>query len=415
MCCNLLSGASKRPGSPRVPPLPNEPAHIIGPEEIGNLLRAATPLVTHSLRESVTLTEPESVSRYGHVLRCVAVTPSGNTYPLILKTPQKKSRHARLMNDAAALDFLNRLPPTRTAVWPRLYGVSREYPFVVSEDLGINTMTAVLLAPPGPTAYSSAEAALLQQAETLAALAILTKDREAEFEAIRTAHGPREDHVNFRIGESLADSFGTLLELLSAWGVSVPPGWEAEYHLLCHTLSDARTPFRSLTTFDHYSENAIFADGTVKLIDFDCAQFRPVLLDGVTPRLAPTGTHIHILPPELAERSEEVYRRRLSDAFPEAADTAVFYRAVAESCAFWMFYYLRGYGMHIVVAPPEQDFSWAKRLIVKQLREFLRSAERMNALPLLTEVTTRLEKRLTVLWIREGVNEITPFPALRIA
>jgi hypothetical protein len=258
-----------------------------------------------------------------------------------------------------------------------------------------------------------AEAALLQHAEALATFATVTRNREAEFAAIRDTYGPREDHLNFDFGTQLETAVHTLSEVLSAWNIVAPPGWASECHALAHSLSDRHSPFRALTVFDNFTDNTILSNEMATLIDFDFAAFRPAVLDIATPRLTPPGREIHLIPTVLADQIESAYRRRLSDAFPEAEDDPTFYRAAAEARAFWMLYYLQGYGT-VIVRSPEQDLGWMKRQIVRELREFLQAAERSPNPPNLTSLAARLEERLATLWNTEGVNELTPYPALSV-
>lgn len=393
---------------------PFEPGNTISPDDLPVLLRAAESVVAGSTGPPVTLDTPEIIPRYAHVLRCLAHTATGEALPLILKIPQKQSRRARLMHDAATLDFLNRLTDEQSvSLWPHLYGVDHKHNLVVSEDRGCVTLTDALFASPSPSSRPVAEAALLQHAEALATLASITRNREAEFEAIRATYGPREDHLNFDFGRQLEAAIQRLPELLSAWNIAAPSGWESERHALAHSLTDLDSPFRALTVFDSFTDNTVLSDKTVILIDFDSAAFRPAVLDIAAPRLTPPGREIHAIPTTLADQIESAYRRVLSEACPQAQDDRIFYRAMAEARAFWMLYYLQGYGP-VIVRSPEQNLDWMKRQIIRELRGFLQTAGKSYSLPSLTSLAARLEERLTALWNTDGVNELTPFPALRV-
>jgi hypothetical protein len=134
-----------------------------------------------------------------------------------------------------------------------------------------------------------------------------------------------------------------------------PPGWrvEAEAEIVAASLGHPPPaselallssrlrepgPWLSLVHGDPCPDNALLADGRVRLIDYEWARPGHALLDGIYWRMGfPTCWCAGRAPPDVAARVDAVYRRELGHALPLARDAAAFATEQAYMAAVWLF------------------------------------------------------------------------------
>jgi phosphotransferase family enzyme len=278
----------------------------------------------------------------GNVCRCrVVAGPPGTPPSVIVK--RARIRPGRryepdaaeygdtawlLCNDWAGLQFLTEvggpLPPA-----PRFYAGDREAGLIVLEDLGTCATLDDLLAGDDP---ARAEAALIALAATLGRLHAATIGKQAVYERIRAALGPRPRHSPFAGYEWLA---AVLHQTAATLDIRLPPGVAAELRALIAAIREPG-PFLAYTHGDSCPGNCLCAGATVRVCDFELGAFRPALLDGICGRIHfPTCRSVTRVPPDIPPRMEAAYRAALAPGCPEAADDGYFYRAVVEACIYW--------------------------------------------------------------------------------
>jgi hypothetical protein len=391
-----------------------EPNHRIEEADAPALLATASDCLSRRMGTLVRLTWQERIRDYPHVLRCAVETGAGVDLPatIILKSPQRASRLARLMNDAAGLDFLNRIADGKPDTCPRFFGADPVGGFMLSEDLGPETLTPVLLAD-GPDSHVEATAALLSLARTLAEVAVATGDRAAEYDSLRAAYGEREPHMNFDCAGHLTQSFDELTGCLASFDIPLPNEFGHDYADLCELLA-APAPFLAYTVFDNSPGNTIWSRemGRARVFDFDHGAYRMMLLDGACPRLMQTYPDVFSIPSTITDQMEAIYRHTLATAFPETEDDRLWERAMAGACAFWTIYYVIGYLPRILDGTLAEDFLWPKRQILKVLRELSRAP---GAFQNLRVAADALQGTVYARWRAihgEEALAIRPFPAL---
>jgi hypothetical protein len=391
-----------------------EPENRIEEADAPALLEAASAHLSRRIGAAVRLTWQERIPDYAHVLRCSVEAPDSAALPatIILKIPQRASRLARLMNDAAGLDFLNRMADGTPRICPRFFGADPVGGFMLSEDLGSETLLTVLMAD-RTGARGVAEAALMSLACTLADVACSTRNQMAEYDSLRASYGEREPHMNFDCAGHLSRSYGEVIRCLASLDFHPPSEFGQDYADSCSPLTPP-TPFFAYTNFDSSPNNTAWSRdaGRVRIFDFDHGTYRMALLDGACLRMMQTYPDVYALPADLAASLEAAYRARLLPAFPEAGDDSLWDRATATAHAFWTLYFVIGYLPPILSGSLGEDFLWPKRQILKVLREFGRAD---GALRSIRAVTERLEVALTARWGAihgEEAVALRPFPAL---
>lgn len=174
----------------------------------------------------------EAIEGFPHVVRCAVIgggeTPQTVPMTVIIKTPQRAERKARLLNVAASLDFLHRLPESDTLFWPRLVAVDIAQGFLVEEDFGSRTLR-MALSDTLPGAAERARSAVEGWAVALGEVAARTRGWAAEFAAVRAPHAPREPHMNFDLANHLMEGRAVLTAAFAVLNIFPASNFDAEY------------------------------------------------------------------------------------------------------------------------------------------------------------------------------------------
>jgi hypothetical protein len=172
---------------------------------------------------------------------------------------------------------------------------------------------------------------MVELAGTLGTLHALTIGKQADFDRIRDALGPRRAPDIDRIA-ALGPG---LKETINSLGLAAPTGLDEELEGLATALQNPG-PFLAFTHGDPCPDNWLRVDGKLRLLDFEHARYRHALLDGVYGRIHfPTCWCVNRTPAHLPARMEAAYRAELQNGCPEAADDTLFGHAVVVACAFW--------------------------------------------------------------------------------
>jgi hypothetical protein len=234
---------------------------------------------------------------------------------------------AHLFNDWAALQFLSQVAGD-ARIAPQFYGGDRAAGLFVLEDLGMGISPDQVLLGSDPVA---AEATLIELAGALGRMHAATIGRQAEFDRLRDALGPRPAE---------AQAYGWLVDGLqttaAALDVPLRPGATDDLAVVIDVLADPG-PFLAYTHGDPCPDNWLHTGGRLRLFDFEIGAFRHALTDGVYGRIHfPTCWCVNRIPAAISLRMQAVYRDELARACPAAADDDQYQRAIIEACAYWV-------------------------------------------------------------------------------
>jgi aminoglycoside phosphotransferase (APT) family kinase protein len=159
-----------------------------------------------------------------------------------------------------------------------------------------------------------------------------TAGREAEYDRVREALGPRGVGDDFHQYGWLAPALQAILEPL---GVAAPPGAAAE---LAELAAELRSPgpFRVFTHGDPCPDNVRWRDGRPVIIDFDWSGYGHAMAEAVYGRIHfPTCWCVNRLPADLPDAMERAYRAALLPGCPAAGDDRAFEQLIAAGCVYW--------------------------------------------------------------------------------
>ena len=309
----------------------------------------------------------------------------------------------RLFNDWAGLQFLGQVAGDASPA-PRFYAGDREAGLIVLEDLSGGEQLDHILLGTDPLA---AENALLGLATTLGRMHALTIGKNAEYDRIRDALGPRNVEPP---GSKLAQTFGEVVDALS---IKSQPELDAELAALQSTMRDPG-PFLAYTHGDPCPDNCLYIGSEVKLLDFEFGQFRHALLDGVYGRIHfPTCWCVNRSPAHIPLKMEAAYRAELATGCPEAADDRLFYRGVVEACAFWA---IGLFGWVSISALLEEDQQWGistlRQRVLLRFGIAARTTQELGHMEAFGATAQEIAAKLRALWPQEA-DAMPLYPAFR--
>jgi hypothetical protein len=355
------------------------------------------------------------------MLRCpVQKAPPGTSASVILKCitsnegkpydpedTQAFGSPTRLFNEWAGAQFLDSLG-LKPRLSPRFYGGDRELGLVVLEDLGDGECLADVLQ--GDDA-NRAEAFLFTYVTTLGRMHAATAGKEAEFLRLRDGLSPRAETERSRIGDWLTDELPKFRAACQTLGVELASGFDADIATITEIIEDPG-PFLAFTPGDSCPDNhRILPDG-MRLFDFEWCEYRHALSDIVYTRVPfPTCWCVNRLPADLPDRLEAAYRAELVKGCPEAADDALFFKALVAMCGYWT---TRTLGWSLAGAL-EKDESWGissmRPRALLRLDTLIVASEQFGHLPALATTASHLVMKLRSLWPPE--TEMPLYPPFR--
>ncbi len=375
------------------------------------LVAVAEQVLTNSLNGVVRLAAPEPLdaSPRSTVYRCaVLAAPHGAPVSIIVKRAGGEGETynsnatdgpaVRLFNEWAGLQFLDRLAGDASPA-ARFYGGDRAAGLVVLEDLGAGGRLDGILLGDEPVV---AERALIGLATTLGRMHALTAGRTEEYYHLRASLGPMERDIASY--DWLTPRFR---DMAAALGVALQPGTADDLETLRSTLRDPG-PFLAYTHADACPDNCVYADGVVRLFDFEGGYIRHALLDGVFARMRfPSCWCAGQLPAYLPPRMEQAYRTALARGCPAAADDTLFYRAVVEACVYWLITFDRWYPLSTILERDEEwDMATIRQRLLLRFGIVAQTMRDIDHLPALGATITAMTARLQSLW----ADETAPMP-----
>jgi len=308
-----------------------------------------------------------------------------------------------LLEEWAGLEFLNSVLPD-TGLIPKFYVGDRSACVVVSEDLGTGSSLVDALQGTNP---DYARECLTMHAQALAELHAHTLGHEALYRQIRDALGPRGVPRDWKLWGNLLDTQGwgdlralegELRKGFERIGQQVAPAFWDEYAYLTAAF-EGPSPFRAYVHNDSCPDNTFITPGRLRLIDFERGGYHQCLLDAAYCRLSmPHCYWANRLPEDVAPAVERAYRKRLSQALPEAGDDRAFAMGMTEACAYWII----SNGMWMVHRDFENDFTWGsatwRQRVLLRLEQFAATAEEFAHLPVMGAAARETVQRLRSHW-----------------
>jgi hypothetical protein len=404
------------------------------------LIRTAERVLTDAHGVQVRLrwgeTFPGGLAGKSTVIRCHVVQgPAGLPPSVIVKqvrehlpakryqpdSPSIPNAAHQLFDDWAALQFLGGLggEPPRA---PALYGGDRDTGVIVMEDLGAGDgpSTHELLHGEDP---ERAEAALIDYVAAIGRLHAATIGRSEEHRRIRDALGPRpaplplyhDPWPNARECPSPLAAIATAVQQFEAGfaavGLRPRAGVDAEIEAVTRAVEECPGPFLALCQGDQNGVGGVMrCRSGLRFFDFDCGGFRHALLEGIPARMT-WGGMVRV-PAGVIDRMEATYRTELAKERPEAADDAVFHRAMAEASARWHIFHV----IHRLPDALEKDRprgpSTLRQQALAWIDAFAGLSEEFGHFPALGQSAGEMAERLRVLWPPE-VHQVPYYPAFR--
>ena len=390
-----------------------------------NLQAPTEALLSQALGRPITiaratlLTEAE---RRNQVWRCsLANAGEGEPQTVILKRadPQEyqpdnlESRSTQgFLRDWVGAAFLSEVCGAQRH-GPQFYGGNLELGFVLLEDMGEHRS---LVQPLLEGNASEATAALIAYAARLGRMHADTIGHQDDFRkmihAVNPAAMPWLDHSEAEARKHWQEMLAQVVRLLV----------EVNIHLSDAALDEVEQAFMNIqipgpfTAFIHTDpcpDNVFYANGQLRLIDFEFSRFGHALVDGLYGRFPfPTCWCANEVPGDVVAQMETRYRAELSRTCAAADDDALFGAASIAVCTWWTLMTLAD---HLDNALKEPNAVWGiatiRARVLSRLGMFVRVAVEHGQHSALAEAMHATRSTLTERW--SWAAPLPLYPAFR--
>ena len=152
----------------------------------------------------------------------------------------------------------------------------------------------------------------------------------------------------------------------------------------------------------------LLIDGRIHLLDFEWADVRHALIDGVYPWIHyPSCWCVNQLPDHLPERLMETYRVALAEGIPQAGEDVHFGPGLVAACVVG---FIKKYGDGVLEKDRKWGISTVRQRCLLRIRILAKTAEQFG-FPAIADVSDRLGDRLDALW--SDVELMPIYPAFR--
>jgi thiamine kinase-like enzyme len=310
----------------------------------------------------------------------------------------------RFLSDWAGAQFLS-LIPGAPQHGPCFYGGERALGFFILEDLGPHHS---LVEPLLKADAVVAERALLNFAARLGKVHADSIGKSAMFERLLLTLSPNAPPFAQTITQ-LYEGVRRLQAGLERLEVRAEPGLRQEFANVVEGLQKPG-PFSAYIHGDLCPDNAIYAGGQVRLIDFESGRFGHALIDAACGRMMfPTCWCANRLPCALVAKMESAYRAELVKGCREAQEDRVFETGLVSACGFWLLINLIWY----LEGALKEDQTWGsatmRSRLLARLEAFITTSESFNQLPASRGTASRLLEVLRSQW--PGAEPLALYPA----
>ena len=296
---------------------------------------AAETALRERLQEPVSLKVTEAlvhhVNARNHVCRAALDGPGQveeSTVILKWATPAT----GLLLREWATLDFISGFATLQEHV-PKIYCVNSDVEVAVMEDLGDpneGLLGKILMGRDRSTAIE----ALVAFNRKLAEIHAHTAGTQAEWRTLVSSVPPVEK--SDRTIDKLGDMLQIFIEFSRTLGQRPSSELAAEIERIKGSLAEPG-PFLTLTHGDATPANFFFVKGRSRIFDWEAADFRNCLLDGVFAQVR----YLHSvwarrIPDDVREAVQQVYREALIRQIPAAEDDRVYGPHAAACTLTWL-------------------------------------------------------------------------------
>ena len=401
------------------------------PDFIANLAGA---LLSEKYDASIRLRRKETFITGGSiVIRCIVIdAPSHVPARVVVKKVREdevgyrpdsseipNSAHS-LFNDWAASVFLNNVR-TNIPLSPVLYAGSREYGFIVLEDLGEGEAPNTFDALNGDDS-ELAEQTLIEHAALIGQLHAVTIGRKEGYRRVRQSFGPlpnpqklfqypwsdaRNETIPTNEVEEAIRLYQTAFEEV---GIRAQAGIGEEIAHVAEAVEARPKMFLAYCKGDqNLANDYIRCHGVPRLFDFNEGGFRHALLEGMPGRM--TWGCVMRIPTRILPLMDAAYQTELTQKHAEISDET-FHQAMVEAGARWHI-------LHIVHRLPDalagdrpRGPTSLRQQVVAWLRAFADLSEELCGMRALGTSARNMVERLCSIWPAE-VRELPYYPAFR--
>lgn len=257
---------------------------------------------------------------------------------IILKQslPEKENKDdsnifGRFARDWAGLQFLSEIA-NDVPMAPQFFGGSKQYRFVLLEDLGTKHLNLVdsLMG----NNRNEAILALHRYMKALGTLHANAYEHTEKYQKILNSVNQNPEEWPCEI----ADIPNKISKTLEKLGISYDKHLDQEIKYILMQVKQ-KGIFTTLMHGDICPDN-VFDDpinNTMKIIDFEWSYLGNALLDGVYLRMSnPTCWCAKRFPQDIIEPLEDIYRQELIKKIPAAGDDKLYFDAYVSACAYWV-------------------------------------------------------------------------------
>jgi hypothetical protein len=292
------------------------------------------------------------------------------------------------------------------------YGGDASLGFIVLEDMGEHRS---LVKPLLDGTAAEATTALLAYAERLGRMHADTMGQEADYqEIVRT--------INlFAVQKLMQPANGTNQQWADMLAKATQQLAEVGVLLSDATFRDAERvfdavfgpgPFTAFVHADPCPDNVFYANGNLRLIDFEHARFGHALMDGLYGRIPfPTCWCANAIPEGIVAQMETCYREALSRTCAAARDDMLFENARVAVCAVWAIQTLCWHVETALKEPGEWGIASIRARVLSRLETYADVAAKRDICPALTRELHMVRVKFAALW--PEAQPLSLYPAFR--
>jgi len=367
------------------------------------IFQEACQILSKTFDGEVVFGEPQILTeeaRYSRVYRIpLASRPENSPASVILKGPNLEAipgeEHEKILSrfygEWVGVQFLDRL---ESSVSPAFYGGSKLHQFILIEDFGEpTTLVPSLLEGTAEIADAALERYMLAIGKMHAAAA-----------GRKQLYADLADQNALALPVSgTADIFRELSENIEAmtaeFGIELSAGAGRDIERVMDAVFDPG-PFTTFIHRDVCPDNLYDLPGGMRLIDFEGATFGHALIDASYPRMAfPTCWCANQTPRRRVEALEALYRQQVAETMPVVRDGAVFGKAMAEVCGFWLLVDIAHRARWAFHDPAGKwGIATIPSRLVTRTEIFAQTAEEQDHLPGLVDLARQFELQFKSRW-----------------
>ncbi|CZH12149.1 phosphotransferase [Legionella pneumophila] len=318
--------------------------------------------------------------------------------------------YARFARDWAGLEFASEIKQNKHNV-PKFFGGSKEYRFILIEDLGVQHVSLVDSLTVADR--KKAIAALTRFMKALGSFHAASFGNTGLYEQILQMIHPEAETVDDELNFALNDLLPKLGLANKNLGLTLTHECIEEAKSLIEYVIKPGS-FTVLTHGDICPDNVFDHAETkdLQLIDFEWCVVRNALLDGTYLRMSmPTCWCAKAIPTDVIEHMEQIYREELKQTISEATDDKQYNQAYTYACGFWLLQqtipFINSTWEKDRIGPSgpvpknslwNEEDNWVRPRVLSRLQAFIDSSNAYQHLPYLRAMAQAMLAELKRCW-----------------